>query len=330
MSIEVRSNDKAADAAVNAKAEIVAQPTESNPASETENKSLAEMATASGAVEAEEKESQESESETELDGKTETEEDGKEQPNKKKGGFQRRIDKKTREAAEAKALYEQERQRSLELERRLAQIQGAGANGSDTTQDTKPKGAAQDKEPDPNDFETHAEFVKAQARWEVRQELKDRELKQQRSQLETEHQRLVREYSEKSKAFSEKHEDFDDVLEDVNDIPLSPALHDIILTSENGPELAYELAKDRDAFARLNKLSPIALAREVGRFEVKLSKASSQENPKETKITKAPPPIAPVGTGGKGSVPKSIDDPNLSQAEYERLRREQMRQKRGA
>jgi len=85
------------------------------------------------------------------------------------------------------------------------------------------------------------------------------------------------------------------------------------------------LAKDKAEFDRINSLNPIAAAKEFGKIESKISANSSEEKkPEPKKITKAPQPIVPVGSKG-GSASKSIDDPNISQKEYERLRREQMR-----
>jgi hypothetical protein len=104
---------------------------------------------------------------------------------------------------------------------------------------------------------------------------------------------------------------------------MSVAVQELLVQSENGPELMYELAKNREAFERINKLTPLAAARELGKFEAQFKKANSNEKP-EKKITKAPPPIAPVGKRAT-AVKKDIYDKDLSFADYERIREEQLR-----
>jgi preprotein translocase subunit SecA len=65
-------------------------------------------------------------------------------------------------------------------------------------------------------------------------------------------------------------------------------LTDAILTSDRGPEVAYHLAKNPALAERLNRLSPIAAAREIGRIEAALEKSSPG-------TTRKPPP-APANT----------------------------------
>ena len=134
-------------------------------------------------------------------------------------------------------------------------------------------------------------------------------------------------HRERVKSFADKTEDFMDVIEAVDDIPVSAALQEIIVSSENGPELMYELAKNREEYERIAKLSPLAVARELGKLEVKLAARASEQKAEPKKLTKAPQPIEPVGSGGAGKVRKSITDPDISQAEYERLRREQLKRR---
>ena len=100
---------------------------------------------------------------------------------------------------------------------------------------------------------------------------------------------------------------------------------ELFITSEHGPALMYELAKNTKELERISKLSPIQAALEIGKLEAKITSSSKSAAPSvEKKATKAPAPIDPVGGKG-GSVKKSLSDPNLSQAEYEKLRREQMK-----
>lgn len=237
---------------------------------------------------------------------------------KKRGGFQRRIDKLNA----AKSAAQQE----VEYWKQLA-LKGAGAPKTEATQDDS-KPATADGEPDPDKFDTHAEYVRAVARWEAKQLRDEGRRESQKKALETERAKLAETYSERVKAFAEKVDDFQDAIDDVDDIPVSPAVSEIIFTSENGPALAYELAKNRAEFERINKLPPLAAARELGKIESRLASQASKETKPQTKTTQAPKPMEPV-RGGQAKVAKSIDDPDLSFTDYVKLRREQMK-RRGA
>jgi hypothetical protein len=234
---------------------------------------------------------------------------------KKKSGSQRRKERAERAEAEVARL-----QRIVE---EMA-LKGAGdSNKRDQTEPQPQQSASQDGEPDPESFNTHKEYVRALARWEAEQILKDRDQKAEQAKLEAERQKIVDSHKERVKSYAATKSDWDEVIESVADTRVSATVQEILLTSENGPELMYELAKSGE-LERISKLGPIAAAREMGKIEVRLaSKASETKKPEQTKTTKAPAPITPVGTKG-GNVEKSINDPNLSQREYEAVRRKQM------
>lgn len=273
----------------------------------------------------------ETESEVEVDSdesEAETDEvEAKEKP-KKKSGIQRRIDKLNA----AKAAAQQE----AEYWKREA-LKTATAPKHDAQESQKPeveaKTAQVDGKPNPDSFDTYVEYVEALTEWKIEQRDKAKSADAEKSKLETDQKKAIEAYAAREKAFKEKTKDYDDVLEAVDDIVASPALVKELVESENSAELVYALAKDRAEFERINALPPQALARALGRLEAKIasqpSKASDEEKkPEPKKLTNAPKPIEPVGSG-KGHVAKSIDDPNLSFAEYEKLRRDQMKRARG-
>lgn len=234
---------------------------------------------------------------------------------KKKGGFQRRIDKLNARAAESE-------RRSQALEQELAQLKGAGAGKVPT--ETK----SQEGKPSPDNFETHAEYVDALTDWKIEQKEIARKQEAEKSKLEIEHKAKLKTHYDRVNAFAEKVKDFKEKLEEVDDVMLPSAFQEVIFSSDNGPELLYELAKNRSELERIAKLPPLACARELGRLESKLPGLSSEEKKQEQKkITKAPKPIDPVGKNAKGVVAKSIDDPDLTFSEYEKLRREQLKRR---
>lgn len=190
-----------------------------------------------------------------------------------------------------------------------------------------PKEQKAEGKPKAEQFDTHEDYVEALTEWKLDQREKEREAKAKESQTKTEHQKQVERFQKGVSEFKAKHADFDEVMDDVDDIPMSLAMQSVFLESENGPELAYELAKNREEYERISKLGPLAAAKEIGKLEAKLAKeAQVQSEEKEIKTTKAPKPIEPVGKAA-GTVRRSIFDKDLSFSDYERLRREQMRKR---
>jgi hypothetical protein len=274
-----------------------------------------------------ESDTEETEGKAELDAETDSDEEevkadseqDKDKP-KKRGGFQRRIDKLNARVSE--------RERELEYWKQLALKEKQGA-GESKTEKVETQSVATEGKPIPDQFETHQEYVEALTEWKTEQKLKEREQRLEKSKLEAEQEKVFKSHSERVKSFAEKTEDFAEVLSDVDDIPVSPTVQQIIITSENGPELMYELAKNREEYARICQLSPLAAAREMGRLESKLIKSSEESKVETKKLTSAPKPLQPVGKSSSASISKSIDDPGLSFSEYVRIRREQQKRKRG-
>lgn len=261
----------------------------------------------------------ETEAETELD---EPIEPGKPQ---KKGGFQKKIDKLTKRAGAA----EQEKEYWKELV-----LKSAGAPKTEIPKVEAAK--ATEGKPNIDNFKTHAEWVEAVIDWKSEQKLKERDQRDQQSKVKTEQEKTVQTYRERLNAFRDKTPDFADVddaaadaLRDAN-IRISPAVESILVTSENGPELGYEIAKNPAELIRICKLPPLAAAQEIGMIKARLSTKAPEAKAETKKITGAPKPIATIGTGGKGSIAKTIYDPDLDQRAYERLRAEESKKRRRA
>ncbi len=305
MTITVRSNDPAPaeppPSALEAKASEQKYSVESDP-TETEAK-------------------EDDQDDSEADGSDEEQEakDLVDDKPKKKSGIQRRVDKLNARNAASRQEAEYWKQQALK---------GANDSKADAPKVDKPVVDTAGK-PDPDTFETHAEYVEALTDWKLEQRDQAKQETERKTQLKTEQQKAMEAHTTRVKSFAEKNDDFEEVIESVDDVQVSPTIRELIITSDNGPELMYELAKNRAEFERINKLSPLAAARELGKIESRLasSKTDDSESEEPKKLTKAPKPIEPVGKSGKGAVAKSINDPNLSQAEYERLRREQIKRR---
>lgn len=232
----------------------------------------------------------------------------------KKGGFQRRIDKLNARVSE--------RERELEYWK----AQASKGAGDEKVKETKTATPAEGK-PNPDDFDTHADYIEALTDWKTEAKFSARELKAEQAKIQDAQNAVMQKHSDRVKAFSESHRDFSELLENVDEIAVSPAVQELIISSDHGPALMYELAKNPAEFERINSLTPLQAAKELGRLETKLSSKDSSGNRVEAKrTTSAPKPMSPLGTG-KGAVAKSISDPNLSFSDYERMRHEQMKRR---
>lgn len=234
---------------------------------------------------------------------------------RKKSGSQRRKERAERAEAEVSRL-----QRVIEE----TALKGAGAPKSELKIETTKADEA--GKPDPDKFETHAEYVEALTDWKIDQKDKAKAEESRKSEIEAGFKTLMESHYEREKAFLKKTPDYTKTMKEAGLLKdASAAVSECITSSEIGPEIMYELAKNKAEYERINKLPPLAAARAIGKIEARLSEA---EKPEQKKTTSAPKPIEPVGSG-KGHVEKSISDPNLSFADYERIRREQTKRKRG-
>lgn len=307
MTIQVISNEPT-PVTETPKAEVKEE-IKSAPVNETEQNAATESETVETEVEDGKDESDDVDGD-ELDASDDSEKD---KP-KKKGGFQRRIDKLNARYATAQQEAEHWKQMALK---------NAGESKSEPIEQAKSVDVQ--GKPDPETFDTHAEYVEALTDWKIEQREKSVKETEQKSKLQAEQDNVRNAHYEREKSFADKTSDYKEVITELmeSNPKVSVTFEQLLFTSENGPEILYELAKDMKEFERINSLSPIAAAREFGKIESKLSSKPSEKQ-ESKKTTKAPQPINPVGSKG-GSVSKSLDDPNLSQKEYEALRLKQMR-----
>lgn len=314
MSIQVISNQpKPAEQSAEPKAE-----TSSAPANEAEQKDPANSGSAETEAKEESEENSNSEAESEKDEAEDQEEDSdSEKPKRPTQGFKKRIDKLRARASRA----EQE----LEYWKNLA-LKEKGAADPKKEEVEKPKPAAESNKPNPDDFETHSEYVEALTDWKLEQREKARSEKQEKERLQKEQETVLQTHSDRVKAFSKEVKDYEEVIAEIDDIVFPAAALDAITSSELGPQIAYELAKNREEAERIAKLPPGQVYREIGKLEAKLeARASASVKPEPKKTTQAPPPPTPIGSG-KSTVPKRLEDAK-TQAEYEAIRREQMKRR---
>jgi len=235
------------------------------------------------------------EEEEDEEGEEQETEEGEPQPvkTKKLGGWQRKIAKL--EEANSYAY------------RKLAQLEDQ----------LKPKQQEQPQGPPPRpkleDFpDNYDAYIEALSDWKTDQKLAVREqenLKKAREWQQQEAARATQQtWQTRTQEFRSKVKDFDAVLEAADDIELHPAIQQSLLNYEKGPQLAYELARNRSALEKIAALqNPLDALRELGRFEASLTGAPPRIETTRKPFTAPPEPIRPVGKGSNGNVRVPLD-----------------------
>lgn len=186
------------------------------------------------------------------------------------------------------------------------------------TPDT-PKATPTNGRPKLEQFETQEEYEDALLDWHSRQSFERTQAEKQKEREEE----AVRQFNIKAMKLREIHDDFDEV---VNMPVFTKTMRSVLLTSEQGPVMAYYLGRPENiqAAQRIASLPSELQPYEIGKLETQLLLAQ-----KTKKVPSAPPPITPVG----GTATPTVDDDKLSDDEWyarERQRRlEKLKQKHG-
>ena len=212
-------------------------------------------------------------------------------------GFKKRIDRFNRRLTEKEAEIEYWKKTALEKQQSGVSPQQVN-HASD-----KPK------------FENYsdiAEYTEALTDWKLQEALL-------RRTQEVSKQSEVQQYKSRVKEFVKEHADYDEVLQDASHIPAAQEIHQIILESEVGPQIAYHLANNIELLEKLNSLPSHRRLIELGKLEDKLT--VKNEVP-QVKKSSAPSPIKTEK--GAAPVKRDIHDETLSQAEYRAMRAKQL------
>lgn len=172
---------------------------------------------------------------------------------------------------------------------------------------------------DPLNFNSDAEYQTALQR-ELAKNVSDavkRELlsDQQRTAEARAAQARDQAWDTRVQSFREKAPDFDQVALSPNSHPVTPFMADLIKESDQGPEIAYWLAKNHQESARIAALPPARAAVEIGRLEARFAQ------PAAPRFTQAPAPVKTVSSGNAAPVKAPGE---MSFAEYETWRMAQM------
>jgi hypothetical protein len=179
---------------------------------------------------------------------------------------------------------------------------------------TQSPAQAAPQRPDPANFEKYDDYIDALTDWKAEQAVAKRmEADSTRKATETRAQT----FAERQAQARTTMPDYDEVVGG-SDTPIANHVGEAILESELGPQLAYHFAKNPDVLMRLNNMSPMAAAREIGRLEVTLSAKPAAAPVKKTSNT--PAPAGTMGAQGRATTPALA---NLSMEEYMKQRKAQ-------
>ena len=131
--------------------------------------------------------------------------------------------------------------------------------------------------------------------------------------------------------FNIKESDFAIDVEDYHAVTRNPTLKlsaemvQVAQTSDDGPKLLYYLGKHPEVSERLANMSPMAMAREIGRIE-----ATKLDSVAQPSITNAPEPVKPLKSASKSQTisTTSPESDKLSTEEWFKRERKRLANKR--
>lgn len=218
---------------------------------------------------------------------------------KPKGGFQRKI-----ERLERALEYEREARQRQEYEYRMRWDQNGRAQPQQSPQQQPQQPAGPPRQ---EQYETYEQYIDALTDHKLEQALAKRTaIERERRQQEAQQQR-VSGWQQRVGQFKTTTADFDDAMDAVSHIPIPPVLEHALMSSEDGPKLAYELARHPDMLETIVRLEPLAQLRALGKFEASLGTAPAQAAPPRRPVSQAPEPIRPVGQGAANGSTVPLD-----------------------
>lgn len=200
---------------------------------------------------------------------------------------------------------------------------------------TSPVPAEDDPEPQEDQFDTYRDFVKAQARWEARQEYREQDRKtreaRQRDLATRAEQARLTSFTERLAKTREQHADFDARID--AGPALTKAMQEAILDADDpGAVMLYLADPDHQAeYQRIRDIgSPMGQYAAMKKLEGRVE-AAAVRGPAPVAETKsqAPAPIKPLGSTPGAVVSDGPPNPDTcSQAEFDAYWNKQARSQR--
>ena len=206
--------------------------------------------------------------------------------------------------------------RKAEMERLRTEAEEARREDERLRRQLEQSGGDADPAPKREDFQDYEEWQAALAAHKVMSQLSAKErakLEGQSKESEAalkalsqrERQVLAQQWADQEAEAKARYADYEAVARNP-DLPITEAMVHVMLQSEMGPDLAYHLGSNPAVAARIARMQPLEMAREMGRIEARLSL------PKAPTQTQAPDPVSPV----KPKARAAKDPANMSMDEW--------------
>lgn len=247
---------------------------------------------------------------------------------KKKGSISERFSTLTQRAKEAEDRERVERDRRESLERELETLRrpasAVPASRADVPSSPAPTLTGK---PDVGAFETYDAYVEALTDWKLEQKAVAAQEAEAQKTRQASKAAAVDGYRSKIAEARTRYPDFDTVTANAQ-IPLTPALEEILLTSDYGPDLSYYLSTHLDEATQIIAKDPAGQIRALGQLEARLEQARGSGRPAKpaVSISAAPPPVSPVGGGATASV--AVDASTATLAQWRKAKQARLGQRR--
>ena len=199
---------------------------------------------------------------------------------KRRGGFQKKIDR---------------------LETEIANLQGQLQDNSNNFRKVDPFAA----EPKRQNFRTDQDFNDAHTDWRDDQREASRQAEAKKANFQQSQGKKVEIYEAKTIELR-KNEDYAKAV-DSYDGPLTIGMQQGLIDSDYGPEVAFELAKNPEIGRKMAGMTMLQINKEIARLEVKIerkqAKTKSRKSTSKKTKSSAPRPIEPV----KGTTKVKVD-----------------------
>jgi hypothetical protein len=226
-----------------------------------------------------------------------------------------------------------------DAEREAAYWKGVATAKSNTGAPAEAPAPAAPPKPVVDNFKTYDEYVEALTDWKsdravekalatVNKTIEERSTRQTAAQQEAERNTN---WATRQEAIKKVMTDYDNVVAE-SDVPIAPHVGELLLDSDHGPAIAYKMAKDPAIAEKLNKMSPTAAAKEIGKMEAVFDSDIAASSTQTEHEAPAPAPVAALKQVSKAPVPPTPVNSNsarmpdlgkLSMDDYVKARKSQ-------
>lgn len=189
-----------------------------------------------------------------------------------------------------------------ELEGKLA----AATAPKEPVKDDKPKA---DAEPQPEDFDTQADFLKSLSRWAAKEARKEAKVDQDKEAAATRKNEVMANWTAQVEAGKKNHKDWNDVM--TEGVVIGPVAANTLMQLPDGAEIAYYIGKNPDEAKKLTSLkNDREIMVSIGELRAKVKAANPESKKDETAKggKEKPKPITPLGGTSSGNVDKKAQD----------------------